>query len=286
MKGSLDQARAPMRAAGFLLIAVGFAWLAAGCGGDDPVTVSPATGSVVFHFDQEVDGTPLVIQSSQTNFPDTNAAGNPYNVSFLQYFVSNLRLHNANGSTFGTNKVHFRDASDDAGTRSRTLSGVPSGTYNAVSFTFGLDAKTNVTDALLPLLALEWPSNWGGGYHYMEMNGQYFNGSTAVSYRTHTGRRFIEMSGDPSGQGPDSVAFHHFFEVYAPVPPFQVDGDTWELQAIMNVNGWYENPLFDLSTFFATGTEGIMVNLFAQDLLMENGLTNVYRVTDPVKRRQ
>jgi hypothetical protein len=258
--------------------------LAGGCGDDDtPVAVSPPVGAVVFSFDHEVDGSPLVIQSSQTSFPDTNSAGNPYNVSLLEYFVSNFRVHKADGTVLGTGDVHFRDASDN-GTRSYTLSGVPPGTYDAVSFTFGLDARANVTDALLPLLELEWPDNWGGGYHYMEMNGQHFNGNTAISYRTHTGRRFIEMANDPSGQGPDSVAYHHFFDVHLPVAPFRVNGDTWDVQAIMNVNGWYSNPVFDLNAFFQVGDEGIMVNLFAQQLLMENGMNNVYRATDPVKR--
>ena len=248
---------------------------------EDTSPTAPSRGAVIFHFDQEVDGAPLVIESSQSSFPYANAAANPYNVDRLEYYVSNFRVHRTDGTVYGTEDFLFRDADND-GTRSYLLSAVPNGLYDAVSFTFGLDAKTNVTGGL-PTLELMWPENWGGGYHYMMMNGRYSNGSTDVPYRIHTGRRFIQQMGDPSGEGPDSVAYHHFFEVYLPVTPFEVNGDIWSVRSIMDVNGWYMDPVFDLATFFPTGSEGIMVDLTAQALLMENGMQNVYRVVDPVK---
>lgn len=251
---------------------------------DDDDPVAPAAGVVIFHFDQEVGlDNPLVIESSTTNFPYTNAAGNPYNVSELKYFVSNFRVHNMGGTVFGVDDYLFRDA-EDPSTRNYWLGGVPAGTYNAISFTFGLDAKTNVSGAL-PILEILWPENWGGGYHYMEMNGNYQDSGTSYPYRTHTGRRFIANAGDPSGEGPDSVAHHHFFEVYLPVKPFTITGgDTWDVTAVMDVNGWYENPLYDHRTYFPLGQGNVMTDLDAQAILMENGMNNVYRVKDPTKR--
>ena len=259
-----------------------------GCSDDDETPVGPTSGSVLFSFDHVVGGQPLVLQSSTTVFPYTNAAGNPFNVDELEYFVSDFRLHRVDGTSVGVEDFLFREAEDDD-TRSYTWAGVPTGTYTAVSFTYGLDAEKNVTGGL-PILALEWPEDWGGGYHYMEMNGHYqaSDGTTTLPYKLHTGRRFLKNANDPCPPacptGPDVVAHHHYFEVKKSVAPFTVKGgETWEIVWTMDVTGWYEAPIFDMNTYFPTSMSGIMPHLEAQALLMQNGMSNVYSVVDAVK---
>lgn len=273
-----------MRSRMFVSLSVVFAAFILGCGEDDPVVQSPVAGTVVLFLDHEVDGQPLELESSTSSFPYRNAAGNAYNVSDLSYYVSRFRVHQSDGTSFGFDGVHLRDVSSpDPGNRSVTLAGVPAGRYNAVSFTFGLDARLNISGGLDPFgyIEIPWPEDWGGGYHYMMMNGVYDNGATTIPYLVHTGRRYLTAD-HPLAEppGPDLVAHHHFFEVFLPVTEFHISGgDTWDVPIIMNVNGWYQEPLFDLRDYFRGGqAESIMIHLDAQAVLMENGMANVFRI--------
>jgi len=269
---------------GILIACMSMAVFIASCSEDDespPVVGGAGTGTLVLELDEMVGSNPLVIQSSTSNFPDTTQAGNPFNVSHLRYIVSDFRLHMSNGTVIGVEDFLYRDPTDST-TGTYTWGGIPAGTYSAISLTFGLDAEKNVTGALGTFPFLGWPVNWGGGYHYMEMNGNYFDG-VSKGFLVHTGRRKMTVSGGvPSG--PDSVAYHHFFEVKSDVTPFTIDGgDTWEVTFTMDILGWFKSPAFDMSVYFPSG-QGIMVNLPAQALLLENGINNVYSVSDAVKQ--
>ncbi len=283
---------------GPLLLAVflGLAVMTPACSDDEGGTpTGPSTGTVVFSFDHEVGSQPLVLESSTTNFPYTNATGNTYNVEELEYLVSDFRLYRSNGTSIGVEDFLFREAHEDD-TRSYVWAGIPAGTYTAASFIFGLDAEKNVTGGLGPsFLELLWPEDWGGGYHYMEMNGHHLSsdGVTVASCKTHTGRRFVRIA-DPCPPacppGPDIVEHHFYFEVKRSITPFDVKADeTWEITWVMDVNGWYEDPVFDMNVYFpplgpGNPSDVIMANLEAQALLKENGEKNVFRVVNAVKK--
>jgi hypothetical protein len=257
-----------------------------GNGCSDEVTVTEF-GTFIFNFDHYVGVTPLLLGAG--GYPYTNQAGNAYNVTELQYYVCNLRLHKVDGTSFGTDEVHFRDESVSA-TRGFTFAGVPAGTYTAISFTMGVDARRNVNGGLLPKYNnIVWPDNWGGGYHNMVLNGNYNRGSTTdTSILVHTGRRMIPTGdGGPQADppGPDATAHNHDFTVYLTVPSFTIaDGDTWSLPVNMDINGWFVNPVFDFENYFNTTSLSIMPKLPAQELLMDNGVNgNVFSVGSPVK---
>jgi hypothetical protein len=269
------------------------------CSDDESGTlVVPTTGTIIFNFDHEVGSEALVLESSTTPpFRYTNAAGNTYNVEELEYLVSDFRLYRANGTSIGVEDFLFREAHEED-TRSYVWAGIPAGTYTAASFIFGLDAEKNVTGGLgASFLELLWPEDWGGGYHYMEMNGHHLSddGVTVASCKTHTGRRFVTAPGDTvcppiCPPGPDLVAHHHYFEVKKAITPFEVKGgETWEITWVMDINGWYKDPVFDMDVWFpplgpGNPSDVIMADLEAQALLMENGMKNVYRVVDAVKK--
>jgi len=274
------------------------------CSDDEGGTpAGPTTGTIIFSFDHEVGSEALVLESSTTPpFRYMNAAGNTYNVEELEYLVSDFRLYRANGTSIGIEDFLFREAHEED-TRSYVWAGIPAGTYTAASFIFGLDPEKNVTGGLgASFLELLWPEDWGGGYHYMEMNGHHLSsdGVTVASCKTHTGRRLVAAcSPTPCVNdtcppvcppGPDSVAHHHYFEVKKSITPFEVKGgETWEITWVMDINGWYEDPIFDMNVWFpplgpGTPSDVIMANLEAQALLVENGRNNVYRVVDAVKK--
>lgn len=273
-----------------LLLATALVW-APGCSDDEGgTTTGPSNGAVTVNLDHQVDSQPLVLGIN--NFAYTNAAGNNYSVDKLRYFVSDIRLHRTNGTTYGVDDYHYRDASDDAGTRSYTISGVPNGTYNAVSFTFGLDPAKNKSGPPISddpaVSGMEWPGMWGGGWHYLIMEGEYKESGTGTeyAYRTHMGRRFI-ASGDggpfANPPGPDAVEYHHEFTVVLPLAAFDVNGDSWETNVIMNINGWYENPQMDFDTAFPQGAGNIMVSNGDQDMLEQNG-PGCFTITPAVKQ--
>lgn len=287
-----------LRGLPLLTVSLALAVLTPACSDDEGGTpTGPATGTIIFSFDHEVGSQPLVLESSTTNFPYTNAAGNTYNVEELEYLVSDFRLYRSDGTSIGVEDFLFRAAGEDD-TRSYTWAGIPAGTYTASSFIFGLDAEKNVTGGLgVSFLELLWPDDLGGGYHYMEMNGHHLSsdGVTVASCKTHTGRRFAPAEGDTvcppvCPPGPDVVEHHFYFEVKRSITPFEVKADeTWGITWVMDVNGWYENPLFDMDVYFpplgpGNPSDVIMANLEAQALLRENGEKNVYRVVDAVKQ--
>jgi len=127
---------------------------------------------------------------------------------------------------------------------------------------------------------MEWPADWGGGWHYMILEGKY-EPASAFGYATHMGRRFIASPGDPSGQGPDQAAYPHDFQVRLDFPaPVTIGGDAWQTSVRMELNQWYAGPDVDLSAWFPNGSGGIMVNLAAQATLQQNG-PDCFTLTQP-----
>ncbi len=245
--------------------------MVSGCDDDDtgPVGTSPTSGSVTLNFDHMVDNDPLALNQQIY----TNAAGQSYSVTKLQYVISDVRLHRKNGSFVGMEGIHYRDAAD-ANTRSLTMSGVTNGTYDMVSFVFGLDQNKNVRDAYAGIpeyndfhTNLQWPCPMGPemGYHYLKMEGLF--GPTSDGYLTHTGaRKFDENHATCANTPNDDFANHYFFVVTLPVSEFTIDGDAAEVTVTMNINGWYTGPLE-----YTLTTNGIMGNLTAQGTLRANG---------------
>ena len=228
-----------------------------GCG-DEGVVRPPAPGSVTLRFDHQVAGQPL--RTYELRY--TNAAGNLYSVSKLAYYVSDVRLRRGDGSEFVVGAVHYCNA-ESISTRDFALGDVPDGTYTALVFTFGLNEARNVTGGLPSSLwhDMAWPETWGGGYHYMQMEGRYADstGSASIGYATHTGRR--RLASDPA-------PYHHFFTVTLPLAPLVVQRDAWRIGLTMDIDEWYRGPhVYDLTAF----GPNIMIDLYAQSLLMENG---------------
>ena len=60
--------------------------------------------------------------------------------------------------------------------------------YISISFTMGLDSSKNITNLFLNenfFPSFSWPEFLGGGYHYMQLEGD-FN-TILQGYATHTG---------------------------------------------------------------------------------------------------
>ncbi len=221
-----------------------------GCGLLQKSTDDP--GAVTVILDHTVDSDPLLFNDIRY----TNAAGNRYSVTLLEYIVTDVVLERPDGSSFEIAAVHYRNA-EAASTQSFSARGVPGGNYLALSFTFGVAGPKNLTGALPntgDYNTMAWPEQMGGGYHYMRLEGRYQAADGVRSFLAHTG---------PTMGNDNSV------RVSLPVD-IHVNENTWEVQILMDVNEWLSNPgTYDFTEY----TGMIMGNQNAQGVLRANGPT-------------
>ncbi len=209
------------------------------------------------NFTHTVDGNAL--ETDQMIY--SNAATQNYSVQTLRYLLSDITLHSANGTSTLLDEVHFITISDPS-TFNLDIQDLNSANYTAISFTMGLDSLKNITDNYLNesfFPSFSWPDFMGGGYHYMQLEGDY---TTAFQgYATHTG-------------GTDGIDFS--FTKNFPVSLNIANANT-TVTINMEINNWYSNPnIINLTT------DGIMDNANKQALLQANGIADVFSVFYPI----
>ena len=225
---------------------------------DDKVVVVAPTGSVSLTIDHVVGDADLAFDTRSF----TTSAGNEFQVETLQYYLSDIRFMGPDGAA-DIADVHYVDGRDPS-THSISIDGVPARHYHMVALTFGLSQERNVTGGLDNNSAnsnMEWPTNWGGGYHYMKLEGKFLDGnSEEQSFLTHTGRYHNEDEGRPDEM--------HFFTVTGALHQNVVEGETFELTITMDLLEWYDDPnQIDM----AEHSGGIMANFAKQVQLEQNG---------------
>jgi len=219
------------------------------------------TGTVRLHFAFSVDGDDL----QQDTMMYQNAAGNQYEVTEAQYFVSNVVLTMSDGTQYAIKSdkcAHYVDADIHNTLVWRPGDELPAGAYTAISFVFGLAPELNVTHAYTdaPENNMSWPAMLGGGYHHMKINGRWqaLDG-TAHPFNLHSGR-VLTAEGD---------TVEHSFRVTLPLEQKILSkDDVMDIVLDMNVNRWLTSPHdFDFNEYGGS----IMQNTEAQEILEANG---------------
>jgi len=227
-------------------------------------------GKIKFIFTHHVDGLPLV----KDTMIYTNAAGNQYEVDQLMYFISDVTLHNADGSVKVINGWKDIDYIDDD--IPSTLSwdvydDIPAGTYNSVSFTFGIPEAKNITMMFVnpPEVNMMWPGILGGGYHYMMMNGKWRDTANVIqNFAFHLGIGQLYHS---NVINTDSIyAFvQNYFNVELPNSSFTIEKDkTRQIEIVMNIDSWFKTPGVYDHNYWGSG---IMQNQPAMQMIKDNG---------------
>jgi len=182
----------------------------------------------------------------------TNPSNDNYSIQTLRYLISDITLHTNNGDETLLNEVHFIDISIDS-TLILNIPQINYQNYTSISFTMGLDSIKNITNLFLNenfFPSFVWPEFLGGGYHYMQLEGDFntvFNG-----YTTHTG-----------GTNGIDFSFNKIFSIT----------DITDININMEITNWYKNPeIFDLTT------DGIMGDINKQTILKANGIEDVFSV--------
>ncbi len=222
-------------------------------------------GSVRIDFSAVVDGE--VLQQDTCRY--VNAAGNRYGVTEVQYFISDVALVRADGTSVSLQNggAHYVDA-DIAGTLSwQPGDEIPEGTYTTLSFHFGLTPAMNQNFQFPnpPENAMSWPTHLGGGYHYMKINGWWIDpDGTRTPFNLHSG---IGQQRDTEGNITGFI--DNSFHVDVPLNNFVVHkNEEIVLTLQMDINRWFDTPnLFDFNVIGGS----IMQNQEAQELLKANG---------------
>jgi len=236
---------------------------AAGCS-DDSTGPEPVPMGTV-HFDMTHMVGPDPLEFNETRYE--SVGGRMYSVTSLYYYLCNVTFISPDGNV-DFNGVHYVDASEKStGTMSYE---VPARHYDGVKFTFGLDGAHNVSNARTAPeeVHMQWPDNWGGGYHYMKLEGFVLDDEgISFGYKTHTGRFHLVAE-------PDSVANPHEFSFILETHMTVIEGDTSGVEVIMDTREWYRNPN---AIDHLQHVQGIMDNTAMQNKIEQNG-ASVFRV--------
>lgn len=142
----------------------------------DEKPVIEGNGSIVLEFDNIAGTSDLALNTA--NY--TNASGQTYTISKFDYYISNIKLKKTDGTeyTVPQNKSYFLVKESDATTHEITLSDIPAGDYNSVSFVLGVDSlrsvadisqRTGVLDPAAGGSGMYW--TWNSGYIFLKMEG-------------------------------------------------------------------------------------------------------------------
>lgn len=228
--------------------------------------ITPASnqyGQLKLIFTHEVNGYPLVKDSMIY----MNEAGNFYEVNELRYFLSDITLHNSNGSDFIIQKekdIYYVDNDIATTLMWQVPDNIPVGQYESISFTFGIPSYKNISYMFVnpPEVNMLWPEMLGGGYHYMMLNGKWLDTLGQIeNINTHLGIGCV-ISGNNLFYADNS------FNVNLN-SSFSIGKDaTTEIEVVMNIDSWYKTPYtYDHNVY----GQNIMNNQEAMLKIADNG---------------
>jgi hypothetical protein len=205
----------------FGIVAIAFASaLFTGCKDDDNTPADK--GTITFTIANEVDGQP--IQLGQLLY--TNAAGNPYQVDLLKYYVSNFTLVKDDSTEFNIGNYDLIDESVPASCNI-VANDIPNGTYTKLRFNLGIDSLYNHTGDqagdLDPINGMVW--SWNTGYIFFKHEGVYKDTLQQTQgllfhYGTDKAKATVELA----------------------IPALTVNGDSKKLNLGFNLNSLYATP--------------------------------------------
>ncbi|MCX6284489.1 MAG: hypothetical protein NTW31_09675 [Bacteroidetes bacterium] len=209
--------------------------------------------TLIIRFANMVDTLPLVLDTMMYK----NSSDDFYKVTDLQYFVSDITLHRNDGVVYralNNDGIHYVDARIPLTLYWTINVSVPSGTFDSISLTFGLNAEKNYSNRFLnpPERDMNWPEVLGGGYHYMKMNlsWQKSGMNRAYPFNFHLGIGQI-YKGNIINTDSIERYVQNFFYVNLPASSFSISQGQIRLLVLkMNVNSWFSgNNDFDFAKY-------------------------------------
>jgi hypothetical protein len=146
------------------------------CKKEDTTPTGNETAPLTIEFDNIVGGYNLELN----NGTYTNAAGETYTISLLQYYISNIKLGKADGTEYVVNQdsSYFLIKEADPSTHFAKVT-VPEGDYTSLTFILGVDSLRSTMDITERTGVLDPSSGmgdgmywgWNSGYIFFKMEG-------------------------------------------------------------------------------------------------------------------
>lgn len=253
----------------YFIIFILLAGIVTGCK-KHPEPMPQNDGKINIHFVHRVNDNPLVNNSMSY----VNEAGNVYEIDELRYFISDVTLTTRKGDKLPIDDqkvIHYVDI-DLPGTLSwEVYDPIPEGTYDSISFVFGLTEQRNVSFAFVnpPEVNMFWPDVLGGGYHYLMINGKWLDPQNqSIPFNFHLGIGQI-YSGSTSSVDSIIGFVQNYFVVKLPLSGCKVEvSKTSSIRLIMNLENWFKTPhTWDWNYWGGY----IMQNQLAMHTAVENG---------------
>ncbi|GAB4311065.1 MAG: hypothetical protein Kow00127_00860 [Bacteroidales bacterium] len=232
----------------------------------EPVNQPDNGARLIIEFVHLVDGSPVMFDT----LIYTNAAGNPYLINEIQYFVSDFVLWYGPDSLRldRWDPIHYVDTDLPYTFTWEVPDKLIPGNVDSISFVFGLTPERNISFMFVnpPERDMFWPEYLGGGYHYMKLNGKWLPDTaqyTTIPFDFHLGRGQIY-------QGDSIVGFtDNQFTVTLPVENLLLpEGETRSIRLVMNIENWFQDPyIYDHNVYGGY----IMQNQEAMEKIKENG---------------
>ncbi len=141
----------------------------------NPDKIKPGEkGSIKLEFDNMVGESDFVLNTGTY----TNASSEQFSVTKLSYYISNIKLKNADGKEFVAPQSYHLVREEVASSQLITLNDIPADDYTEISFTIGVDSLRNTMNASERTGDLDvggvgadmyWM--WNSGYIFFKMEG-------------------------------------------------------------------------------------------------------------------
>ena len=207
----------------------------AGCKKDEEeVPVEPKVSTVWVDLYHVVSGADMVYDQRIYQ----NAAGNPFEVRHLEYYISDFKLQDMSGRWISVPSEPYLINPEKERTRT-LMAHVPVGNYKGISCTIGIPDEKNFTGYLANTLEnvnMSWPEPIGGGYHFMKFEGNYMDeNNNWTGFTVHLGTDPDHLMGMQSVNVIENIQF-------------SISQSSNVIELEMDMNEWFESPhLFDFN---------------------------------------
>lgn len=214
-------------------------------------------------------GNQPISESDLENTLYTNVSGNELNITRLRYLISDIQLTNQDG-TLNLGNHQLIDLSNEESLRFTANGNIVFAENNTLSFRFGLSNEDNIDGIYTDLNTANFnvPNMLGGGYHYMQLDGNFTDDSNATQPYNFHAIRAIDNTDSNNIITTDTSFVVTFSNV-------NISRDNITITVNMDISQWFTNPnTWDLNL----ASTGLMGDYDAQIVMSQNG-NNVFSFT-------
>jgi len=239
-----------------ILVILCLAFFINSCSEDNDINAVPV--SITLNFSHSWNETE-VTNADFNDIKFTNENGEELSIVRLRYLISEVTLTHESGVITTLDDYNLVDLTNNEGLSFTTSAGILPGDYTSVTFRFGFSDENNMGDyADLNTESFNVPSMLGGGYHYMQFDGNYLNSSLIESPFNYHAISAIDLT---NTNDPVDTSFQ-----------LNIGGVTVGGNTIININmdisEWFKSPnTWDLNQYDVS----LMGNYDVQLLMNQNG---------------